>query len=242
MIDSIQIAIEFIGTGNFIGIVLFLISLFFGYFWYFKSYYRLVYNTEKICPRSKDLIDWSDDNEIFISRILLYNNGRKSLTQEEIKVLKIISSQEILDTQVLKGNCNLNSNQENKELNIEFDYLDNSEFILLEIKHKGKIQVEGRTSESGKILNTETKNWLIFNIITIAFVFVMMIYYVIQLLGNNFDNPLKGFLLFGMNMFFLIVLSASVRYVHKLFFIPDSVSSKYLSTKDKWNKEFQNNF
>lgn len=131
---------------------------------------------------------------------------------------------------------------QNKELDIEFDFIDKSEFILLEIKHKGKVQVEGRISESGKIFNSETKNWLIFNVITIVFVFAMIIYSLIQLLGNTFKNPLKGLLLFGMNMFIIIVLSASVRYVHKLFFIPDSISSKYLGTKDKWRKEFQNNF
>ena len=85
---------------------------------------------------------------------------------------------------------------QNKELDIEFDFIDKSEFILLEIKHKGKVQVEGRISESGKIFNSETKNWLIFNVITIVFVFAMIIYSLIQLLECISAITHNSFILF----------------------------------------------
>jgi hypothetical protein len=40
----------------------------------------MVYSIERICENIKEHGDWAKEQDEFISRVLFYNNGRKTLT------------------------------------------------------------------------------------------------------------------------------------------------------------------
>ena len=46
----------------------------------------------------------------------------------------------------------------------------------------------------------------------------------------------------GINLAMSILFYFLLRFIHKLFFISDDITAKYLLTKDKWNNEFKNEF
>lgn len=85
MTEIIQKYVEIIGASNVLLIFLFLISLFVAFYLYFKTFYRLVFSTGRICKECANVSDWTSNDKEFISRILFYNNGRKIITKNEIK-------------------------------------------------------------------------------------------------------------------------------------------------------------
>mgnify|MGYP001560139867 CR=1 FL=1 len=238
MLEKTNFLIDYVGSGNFLTIIVFILSIIIGFYFYYKNFYRLVYSTNRICKTRNNITDWTNEETEFISRILFLNNGRKTITKDEIKNLSIKSSNKVSDVRIIKGVEKTLINKENNKINIEFEYIDSSDFLLLEINHFGLLTVDGRISETGEILHTETKTWIIVNVIFLIFFFANMMYNVYEYLKPETPN-LK---MFGLNLIILFALFQVLRYIHKLFFIPDSISFKYLDSKDKWNKEFRNEY
>lgn len=238
MLEKINFLIDFLGAGNFLTIIVFIVSTIIGFYFYFKNFYRLVYSTNRICKNCNDINDWGKEETEFVTRILFLNNGRKSITKNEIKNLSVNFSNKIGEIKIIKEVEKTLVYKENNKVNIEFEYIDSSDYLLIEINHFGSLSVEGRISETGKILHTETKSWIIVNIIFLIFFFGNLLYNVLEYLKPETPN-LK---MFGLNFIILFALFQVLRYMHKLFFISDSLVFKYLDSKDKWNKEFRNEF
>jgi hypothetical protein len=236
--EIIQKYIEIIGASNVLAIILFLISLFVAFYLYFKTFYRLVFSTGRICKECAIGSDWTNNDREFISRILFYNNGRKTITKNEIKNLEIESKGIIKSVKNIKANNNIKIKTSNKKsiVNIDIDYLDSSEFFILEVNHNGSIEVNGRISETGKLLHTEPRFWVALNIVFTILFIVMIFYGLINAPDKNDPFTLE----FITNLFIFFGIFSVLRFIHSILFIPDRISSKYLDTKDKFAKEFKN--
>lgn len=234
MFEFINKLITYVGNSNAISIVLFLICLFVSYYFYFRTFYRIVYSTYTIRKNRISFSNWfnSKDDELN-TRILIYNNGRKTLSKDQINKLEIISSNVINGISVIKGIDVLSINVEHKVVKIEFENLDSSDFIVLEIIHIGDIKIKGRVAETGEILNTEPRGWVIVNAI-------IMIPLLIALFYNLFKYLEKNILLCVLNFIFLLGIFLLLRFIHSLLFIPDRLTEKYLVPKDKFENEFRN--
>lgn len=237
MIDGIQIIANYLGASNALTILFFLISLFIGFYFYFKTFFRLTYSTGRICRNCNKISDWTNNETEFVSRILFYNNGRKTITSNEIHKLELISSGKINSVKTIKGNENENirTTINSDKANIEIDYIDSSDFFILEICHNGQLEVKGRISETGNLLHTEPKYWIALNIAFMFFFFVMTFYNLTFLTDEKETDILKV----ATNFFMLFGMFSVIRFIHTILFIPDSVTSKYLDTKDKFLKEFK---
>ncbi len=228
--------IDYIGIGNVISIITFLIGLFISYFFYFKSFYRLVYSTKRICKTCTKLSDCSNLDIIFNTRILIYNNGRKTISNEQTSKLKIIQSDKIYNVKIIKSVEGFSTKKTEKNVKLNFENLDSQEFVVIEIEHNGTVSLEGRVTETGKILHTEPRNWVIINGFVVIFLTIMLFYNVYINLGKDNPDVLKC----GLNFIILYAIFYLLRYVHKLLFIPDSLNDKYLEPKDKFSLEFNN--
>lgn len=236
MIKTIESIVEYIGLPN---IIFFLGSTFIAFYFYFRSFKRLVYSTERICKECNNINDWNNNKSNFVTRILFYNNGKKTISRNDIKKFKLKSSNTIDLVKTLKGDktIKIRTNKKQKNIvNINFEYLDSSSYFVLEINHSGKLEVEGRVSETGGFLHTEPKYWMVLNIVFVIFFFVMMFYN----LTNISDIEGLFSVKFITNLLILFGLFSVIRYIHSILFIPDSLTSKYLTTKDKFAKEFKN--
>jgi len=238
MIETINNIIDFLGIGNVISIVLFTFGTFIAFYFYYRTFYRLVYSTDSICKDFKNLDYRTNEDSIFESRVVFYNNGRKTLTKTEANKLEIVSTNEVLNVRFLKGVKNLNTDIEGYIIRIDFEYLDSNDFFVIEVIHKGQLEIKGRISETGEILHTETKIWTNINIAFLIF-FIAIIGYNTYSLEYIENSSLIGQ---GSSLILIIILFCLLRYIHKLFFIPDNISSKYLVPKDKWYTEFRKKF
>lgn len=236
MIESIKDVINYLGASNALTILVFLISVFIGFYFYYKTFFRLTYSTERICRNCKNISDWTNNETEFVTRILFYNNGRKTISSYDIHKLELISSGKINSIQTIKGNENIRTTINADKANIEIDYIDSSEFFVLEINHSGQLDVNGRISETGNLLHTEPKYWIFINIPFMIFFFAMTFYNLTFLTDEKETDILKVVT----NFFILFGMFAIIRFIHSILFIPDSVTSKYLDTKDKFAKEFKN--
>jgi hypothetical protein len=166
--------------------------------------------------------------------VVFYNNGGKTLTSTEIKKLEINSTNDILSVKLLEELEGVKFNSNSRRIDIEIEYLDSSKFFVLEIEHKGYIQVEGRISETGEILRTEPRYWVIINCVFMIY-FIYSTFNILFHLNDPNSNP-------TINIFLIIGSFIAIRFMHSLLFIPDSVVGKYLQSKDKFNIEFRNKF
>lgn len=230
--------LDFIGHGNALTILVFIIGVFIAFYFYFRTFFRLVYSTNRICLNCHQFGDWQNEDSDFITRVLIYNNGKKTLSQTDVKKLEIDSDLNILDFRIICGNDNLTINQREKKITLNFDHLDSRKYFVIEVKHKGFISIDGRVSETGEILSTEPKSWLIFNIISIIILAVFVCYNFFIIINNN--DAINVFAL--INIAFLYGIYWIIRFIHSLLFIPDSLTAKYLDSKDKWNKSFKTEF
>lgn len=238
MNEIIQKYIETIGASNVLAIILFGISLFIAFYLYFKTFYRLVFSIGRICKECDTFSDWTGNDKEIISRILFYNNGRKTITKNEIKKLELKSTGKIISVKIIKANATVKTitNTKKSIINIDIEYLDSSEFFVLEVNHNGNLEVNGRISETGNLLHTEPRFWVALNILFIFLFFTIIFYEFTNTLNKN--NPFT--LDFITNFFIFFGIFSVIRYMHSILFIPDSISSKYLDTKDKFAKEFKN--
>lgn len=236
MIESIKDITNYLGASNALTILVFLISVFIGFYFYYKTFFRLTYSTERICRNCKNISDWTNNETEFVTRILFYNNGRKTISSNDIHKLELISNGKINSIQTIKGNEKIRITINADKANIEIDYIDSTEFFVLEINHSGQLDVNGRISETGNLLHTEPKYWIFINTAFMIFFFAMTFYNLTFLTDENETDILKVVA----NFFILFGMFAVIRFIHSILFIPDGVNSKYLDTKDKFATEFKN--
>ncbi|MCG9880221.1 MAG: hypothetical protein MH472_06455 [Bacteroidia bacterium] len=237
MTEIIQKYIETIGASNVLAIILFFISLFVAFYLYYKTFYRLVFSTGRICKECANISEWNGKNKEFTSRILFYNNGRKTISKNEIKKLELKSTGKIISVKNIKTNDTIKTKTNTKKsvINIDIEYLDSSEFFVLEVNHNGNLEVNGRISETGNLLHTEPRFWVALNILFMVLFFVMIFYELMNTPDKNDPFTLE----FITNFFIFFGIFSVLRFIHYILFIPDSISSKYLDTKDKFAKEFK---
>lgn len=237
-LENIFTLIENLGYVNLFFSIIAILSLILGVYFYFKSFYRMVYERTSICLECNNYKHWQSYETKLITRFIFFNNGRKTLYKEDFKIFSIFTEKgKINDFKVLKGNNSLKINKKLKKIELVVDELDAKDFITIEVSHIGPIEFNGRIKETGKMLQTETLFWKFINIIFVCFTFVVFI--------NNakyYDQKNPDILSLLIGSFTIIFLLISLRIIHGLFFIPDSISSKYTSTTDKFNKEFKNKF
>lgn len=239
MIEQLRRVIELIGPSNALTIFVFVVGVFVAFYFYFRTFFRLVYSTNRICRDSRNIKDWQNEKTEFFTRVLIYNNGRKTLTNTDVKQLEIYSSYEVIkNVRILKGNENLEIAVIDNKINLDFDYIDSRNYFVLEIEHLGSLAVNGRVSESGKILETEPKFWLWFNFVAAMLVSILMFYNMDTLFKSKEPQYLSAII----NILFLLGISLTIRLIHALLFIPDKLSSKYLDSKDKWSNAFRNDY
>ena len=236
MIKSLKYIILEIGISNFLTILTSLIAVLVSYYLYYRAFFRLAYSTNRICKTCKSSLDWKSEETEFETRILFFNNGRKTINRSDIQKIEVISSNKINYFRVIKGDITLNHNQLLNSLNIDFEYLDSANFFIIELNHNGQLEVIGRISETGNILHTEPKHWTLVNLIFLMFFFVTMFYNLIILSENDKDNIFKAI----SNFILLLGLFGIIKFIHSLLFIPDNASS-YIEVKDKFAKEFKIN-
>lgn len=156
------------------------------------------------------------------------------MTKAEVAKIQIVSS-ELASVKIKSEDSRIETriSRDRKTLDIKFDHLDASRFLIVQLSHKGNIKVKGRVAETGTILHTETRGWLIANFVLVVYCFTSMFY----LLSTNLEKgPVVERL--GINLILIFLFSRLFRYIHKLFFIPDSVTTKYLGITDKRQTEF----
>lgn len=239
MIEELRKVIVLLGPSNALTIIVFVIGVFVAFYFYFRTFFRLVYSTGRICRNGRDIKDWRNKNTEFITRVLIYNNGRKTLSCAEIKQLEIYSSGEVIkNVRILKGKENLKIAIIDNKINLDIDYIDSKNYFVFEVEHKGLLVVNGRVSESGKILETEPKFWLWFNIVAISLVTILLFYSMDTFFKSEHPQYLSAII----NVLFLLGISWTIRFIHALLFIPDKLSSKYLGAKDKWSNAFRNDY
>lgn len=224
LLEELSYIMNIVGNANFIAIALFLIGLVVAIYFYHRTFYRLVYIL-KSHPIA-DLVDFpGEEGWLYTTRLIIYNNGRKTLTELQIKNLKLASDSNFKMI-LLKGNKeDLIISQEDNCVKISFKILDASEFYVFEIFHIDQLSFEGRIDESGKILHREPRGWMILN----GFVytgFIILVYVNIWdiVVNKSFDLIPLAFSIILL-MFALILF----RFLHSLFFVPDSIVEKYLS-------------
>ena len=238
MVEDIKYLIDLVGgPSNALTIFTFLISLFIAFYLYFKTFYRMVYSIERVCEYIKEHGDWAKEQDEFISRVLFYNNGRKTLTKSEVKNLVINSNKEILFVRLLEDSKSIKFFSKKNRININIEYLDSAKYFVLEIKHKGYISVQGRISETGNLLQTEPTYWMIINVV-FMFYFVFSLFNILLHIEDASINFNATFL----NIVLMIAIFLTVRFIHYLLFIPDSLTAKFLHPKNKLNNEFSNKF
>lgn len=243
MIEHIDYLINLVGgTSNALSIFGILISVFYAFYLYFKTFYRLVYSTERICKKGREIKNWKDEENEYTTRVLIYNNGRKTLYSADIKKLKISSSNDILSAKILLETPNVKIDTDKRNVKLKIKHLDASNFFVVEIEHKGFVEVQGRVSETGEILPTEPLSWKIFN-----FIFLIYLFYEMGLIMLNLESLISktnSNINFTYLLNFLLIIASIliVRFVHSILYIPDSITAKYIGVKDKFNIEFKNNF
>ena len=192
----------------------------------------MTFSIERICENCKKKSDWTDSTSEFITRILFYNNGQKTISKNELFKLELISTGKIYLVKIIKGSETIRLKSLNNKVYIEFDYIDSSDFFVLEIYHNGKLEVNGRVNETGKLLNSAPKYWRTFYLFFIVSLFAMTYYNFKFLLEKNETDILKV----SANIFIPTLPYYIFRYIHSVFFIPDSITSRYLKKNKSPNK------
>lgn len=236
MIEIFSEIYKIVGLGNVLTILTFLISILIAYYLYFRNFYRLVFSQSTICKKYENIEEWNNDNTEFESRIIFYNNGRKTLNKENIKNLEILAKKEIISFKQIVTNQQINFKSNQKRVKINLENLDSKNYVLLKVIHKGRLTISGRIYESGKVLNTETKTWLKLNFVALFVIsFIIFTPFI-------FFFVFKNIIYFILNMIISILLIHlilfCVRYIHKMFFIPDELTTVFLERKNHINSEF----
>jgi hypothetical protein len=157
--DFIKKTIDYIGFWNVFSILTFIFGTIYTVYTSYKSFFRLVYTYQKTCQECAYSKQWRCESQNFVSRIIFFNNGRKTLTKAEVTKIQIVSS-EIASVKIQSEDSRISTriSRDRKALDIKFNYLDASRFFIVQLSHKGNIEVKGRVAESGTFLHTETRD------------------------------------------------------------------------------------
>ena len=236
MLQKIINIYNYLGVGTIITIGTALLAIIYTAYTFHKNFYRIVYTTTKIKKSRKTSLDWQNEQTDYITRIIFYNNGKKTITKDIIKRIVIESTGNIAKCEQIVTNEIVDIDKSINMINLKFDDLDSGNFILLEIEHKGDISVNGRVSETGKILDTETKLWG--NICIIAFIiFIVLILYLLWILFFAWD--LQGFYNVLISIVSIIIINIFLQIIQSLFFIPNKIVDKYLGPSDESHTDFK---
>lgn len=239
MIDFINTAINYIGTGNLVAIVCLLLGTLIATYFYFRTFYRLVFSTERICVNFKNRGDWMNKDNLYKTRVLFFNNGRKTLTNDDKEILEIVSTENNIKSAKVLEDKNIDLLISESSIDIGFNYLDSREFFVVEVMHYGSIQVNGRISETGKITEKSTQFWNITSTILLALFFILMFYTAKKFVETK--NMMEHLPL-AINTLFLFLIYGLNRFIEYLFFIPFKINSRYLKTRRKTGYVFKNVF
>src|SRR5690606_36771701 len=145
------------------------------------------FSTGRVCKECANISDWTGNDREFITRILLYKNGRKTITKNEIKRRELKSTGKVNSVKNIKANDAIKTRTNNKKgiINIDIEYLDSSAFFVLEVNHHGRLAVNGRLSETGHRLHTEPRFWVALNIVFMTLFFVLIFYELINTPNKN---------------------------------------------------------
>jgi len=236
--NFIENSIDFIGTGNIVAIALTIISLGFGFFWFFKSFYRLVYSTGTICLTCNKLGDrLNKSNNRLRTRYLFYNNGRKTITNSEILKLQITCPEGQITNVIKSDKEQIQAQYTNEKVDISIEYLDKSKYFIVEVEHFGSLKLDARISETGEILHVESKVWKLVNLFCLVLVVLLFGYYVF-----DFSSGEMNLIHYLISLFVLTALQFTLRFIHSLFYIPDSITNQHLRPTDKIANKFQSEY
>lgn len=91
-------------VGIIISLTLFILMVSITYYRYYKSVFRLVYSRGTVCTTCEKLGDFNKNGNVYKTRIIFYNNGRKTISKKVIPFLSIESkTQEIISANILKN-------------------------------------------------------------------------------------------------------------------------------------------
>jgi hypothetical protein len=105
-------------------------------YFFYKNFFRLTYSTGHIF---KNIGELTNSETEFVTRILFYNNGLKTITNDDIQKLELISSEKINSLKEIKGNENISIVTNIDKATIEIDFIDSSDFFILEVNHTGDL-------------------------------------------------------------------------------------------------------
>jgi len=105
-------------------------------YFFYKNFFRLTYSTGRIF---KNIGELTNSETEFVTRILFYNNGLKTITNDDIQKLELISSEKINSLKEIKGNENISIVTNIDKATIEIDFIDSSDFFILEVNHTGDL-------------------------------------------------------------------------------------------------------
>lgn len=236
LLENILKAINYLGFFNFFSVIVIVFTIIMSVYFYFKSFYRMVYEQASICLNCSNSTLWSSKEADLITRFIFYNNGRKTLSKEDFKSFSCSSKNgEISSFRVIKNHKSLKMRQVLNNIDIVIDDLDSNDFFVIELHHKGPVHFKGRIKETGEMLNIETSNWKIINV-----AFMILVFGIIINSAKYFDEKNPDFLSLVIGILLISIIFFFLRIIHALFFIPDRVSAKYTDTTDKFNTEFLN--
>ena len=159
----------------------------------------------------------------------LYNNGKKSINKEDLSRLILDANNgQIINFKVLDFHKRLSKVNLGNLLEIQIDEFDKAEYFTIQIIHTDQLQFKGRVKDSGNIMNTETKSWLIMNFIFVILIFLVSGYFLIYHFDEHNERSWAWMLFFTL---ILIIVSWLTRTIHSWFFIPDKITSKHIKEK-----------
>lgn len=236
MLQKIINIYNYLGVGTIITICTALLAIIYTAYTFHKNFYRIVYTTTKIKKRYKTNLDWQSEDTDYVTRIIFYNNGKKTITKDNIKRIVVESTGKIAKCEQIITKEIVDLDISNKLINLKFDDLDSGDFILLEVEHKGNISISGRVNETGKILDTETKLWGNISIIALI-IFIVLIIYLLWILFFTWD--LQGFYNALTSLVSIIIINIFLQVIQSLFFIPNKIVDKYLVPSDESHSDFK---
>ena len=206
-----------------------------GIYSFFKSIQRLVYvvettniSSKKLNPRYKseikNLIIYKPN--LLVSNILIYNNGRKTINRNDLIKLYInLGNEPVLKVSETRKHSSSFINLVQNRIEIYLDNFDKRDFLAVRIFHTDNIKVDGRIMESGEIMNTESKLWLIINIIIFSIIMIGFVIAICKIEDENFVSWKWVIIMILISSIYLLVY----RLINYFFFIPSSITNKYVT-------------
>ena len=220
--------------GNIIGVISFGSVIYV----YFKGIKRIVYSLETreiITDELKSLNNLQliykgqPTSSIFVSELIIYNNGRKSINKEDVRRLTIKPFEgRIFECFELRKHSASSCMFNGEKIFIELNEFDARDYIALRILHESNdLELEGRIKESGEPLNGETKAWKI-----MSFIFFLTVLFAVSWGARRIvENDIISFKWFIAILIGSVLLLSVYHFIYSLFFIPSRITKKYFTRR-----------